>query len=627
MGTLLSGQDLHLSYGVHPLFEDLTVAIEEGSHVGLIGPNGSGKSSLLKILAGTLEPDTGERAAVQDLRLVYLPQQDVFEEGHDAERILREALIASHPHWEDHQREVQASILLDQAGFGRQGNPAISQKAGTLSGGWRKRLAILRALVQEPDLLLMDEPTNHLDLEGIWWLENILEEARFTYVVVSHDRFFLERVCGRVIEINRMYKGGCFSSQGGYSSFLEKRAEHVANQQRQKASLDNRVRQEIEWLQRNPAAQTKKSKARIDRAGQLMQDLEGLKYRTSQTQRVDLGFTGTGRRANELVTLTGVGKSMGGRQLFDDVELTLAPGTRLGVLGLNGSGKSTMLRILARQLEPDRGSVHHISGLRVVIFDQKRERLDPKIPLRKALCPSGEMVVYQGRGIAPAAWAKRFLFQPNQLDLAVGSLSGGEQARVLLADLVRKEADLLILDEPTNDLDIPSLEVLESSLLEFKGAVVLVTHDRYLLDRVCTTLIALDGAGSAFRVADCAQWEQLAERLQARAEAAQAAAASGGSAGPAAISAPAPAASPSTGRTLSTKEKRELEKMQKAIEVAEAALAKASQRVTQPSLQADAAGLQAACNEMATAQAAVDRLYKRWEELEQRGRGSEAQQG
>jgi ATP-binding cassette subfamily F protein uup len=613
MGTVLSGQDLQLAYGVHPLFEGLTVAIEEGTRVGLIGPNGAGKSSLLKILAGTLEPDSGERAVAQDLRMVYLPQLDAFAEDQDAEHILREAVNASHPHWEEHQREVQATILLDQAGFGRAGNPASTQKVGTLSGGWRKRLAILRALVQEPELLLMDEPTNHLDLEGIWWLEGILAEARFTYVVVSHDRFFLERVCDRVIEINRLYKGGCFSSLGGYSAFLEKRAEHVANQQRQKASLDNRVRQEIEWLRRNPAAQTKKSKARIDRAGQLIQDLEGLKYRTSQVQRVDLAFTGTGRRANELVTLDGVAKAMGGKPLFADVELILNPGTRLGVLGLNGSGKSTFLKVLARQLEPDKGTVRHISGLRVVVFDQKRERLDPKLPLRKALCPSGDVVVYQGRGIAPAAWAKRFLFSPGQLDLAVGSLSGGEQARVLLADLVRREADLLILDEPTNDLDIPSLEVLEASLLEFKGAVVLVTHDRYLLDRVSTTLLALDGVGNAYRVADCAQWEQLAERLQAGTQPAPPPASATATRSSVAA---APAAS-----SLSTKERRELEKMSAAVERAEAALAKASERAAEPAVQANAEALQRACVDFEEAQTTLDRLYARWEELEKRAGG------
>ncbi len=615
MPAIITATGLGMAFDAHPLFEDLTIAIEQGSRVGLIGPNGAGKSTLLAILAGQLIPDAGDLALTQGVRLVYLPQQDRFAPGVDAASTLEAAMAEAHPQREDHQHQVQASILLDQAGFGRPGNPSSTQAVDTLSGGWRKRVAILRALAAEPDLLLMDEPTNHLDLEGIWWLEDILAQARFTYVVVSHDRFFLERICGRIVEINRIYPGGCFSAQGGYSSFLEKRAERVANQHRQQASLENRVRQEIEWLRRNPAAQTKKSKARIDLAHRKIGDLADLRYRNAQDRRADLAFSATGRRANELVAVDNVAKSRGGRALFSDVELVLAPGTRLGVHGLNGSGKTTFLQVLAGTLAPDRGSVHHINGLRVVVFDQRRERLDPALPLKRALCPDGKTVVARGRAMAVQAWAKRFLFSAAQLDLPVGKLSGGEQARVLLAGLMREEADLLILDEPTNDLDIPSLEVLEESLLEFPGALVLVTHDRYLLDRVCTTMLALDGRGGAWRLADCAQWEDLAQRLQLGGDALASKANEARSAPAATAGSPKKAAQ---GPPLTIKERRELGGMSAAIEKAEARLNALSARAIDPATAADPVLLTRSCAELAEAQEAVDRLYARWQELEAR---------
>ncbi len=451
MPAIITATGLGMAFDAHPLFEDLTIAIEEGSHVGLIGPNGAGKSTLLAILAGQLVPDSGELALMQGTRLVYLPQQDRFAAGEDADTVLAAAMAEAHPQREEHQNQVQASILLDQAGFGRPGNPASTQAVDTLSGGWRKRVAILRALAAEPDLLLIDEPTNHLDLEGIWWLEGILLDARFTYVVVSHDRFFLERVCGRVVEINRLYPGGCFSAQGGYSTFLEKRAERVANQQRQQASLENKVRQEIEWLRRNPAAQTIKSKARIDVAHQMIGNLADLRYRNAQDRRADLAFSGTGRRANELVSIENVAKARGGRPLFAEVELILAPGTRLGVHGLNGSGKTTFLQVLAGTLAPDSGRVHHINGLRILVYDQRRERLDPALPLKRALCPDGKTVVARGRAMAVQAWAKRFLFSPAQLDLPVGKLSGGEQARACCwrASCVRKQTCSSSTSRPT----------------------------------------------------------------------------------------------------------------------------------------------------------------------------------
>ncbi|MBN8525169.1 MAG: ABC-F family ATP-binding cassette domain-containing protein [Planctomycetes bacterium] len=602
MAILLSCRGLTKAYDAHPLFEDLAFGIDAGSRTGIIGPNGSGKSTLVRILAGLEIPDSGEVALASGTRLVYLPQRDEFEPGATPLSVL---LAVVSPDAEEHEREHRARRTLTDAGFGQGGNAGILQPVEQLSGGWRKRLAILRAVAREPDLLLADEPTNHLDLEGIWWLERLVAEARFTVALVSHDRFFLERVCDRVIEVNKLYPGGMFQSQGGYASFLEKRAEFVANQRKQQDVLDNVMRREVAWLRMNPAAQMRKSKARIDRAGELGDQLNSLKWRNNQNRTVDIDFTATGRRTNDLVVVDGVAKKLGGKALFADVELTLSPGMRLGLMGLNGSGKTSFLKVVCGQLQPDAGKVKLASNLKVVYFDQRREALDPHIPLRKALCHSGDTVIYRGRGMHIAAWAKRFLFSPAQLDLEVGKLSGGEQARVLIADLMRKDADLLVLDEPTNDLDIPSLEVLEQSLLDFPGAVMLVTHDRWLLERVSTQLLALDGQGGAFRVADTAQWEDLAARMAAARTPAEAA--------PAAAKA-APAKS--SGPGLSKPERRELERMEDKITAADAAIAAAEAEVNAAG--SDMVRLEKACAALAAAQAESERLYARWADLESR---------
>ncbi|MEK7414140.1 MAG: ABC-F family ATP-binding cassette domain-containing protein, partial [Planctomycetota bacterium] len=587
MAVLLSCRNLTKSFDAHPLFEDLSLGIDTDARVGVIGPNGSGKSTLMRILAGLENPDSGDVALASGTRLIYLPQRDEFAASDTPESVVSSALNKVRPFDDEAERAVRVGMILSKAGFGQGANPAHDKPVTELSGGWRKRLAILRAVSQEPDLLLADEPTNHLDLEGIWWLERLFSDARFTIAVVSHDRFFLNRVCSRVVEINKLYPGGCFGSVGGYSKFLEKRAELVANQLKQQDVLDNVVRREVEWMSRNPAAQMSKSKARLDRADDLQGQLGDLKFRNSQTRRVDIDFTASGRRTNDLVVLDGVAKSLGGKPLFSGVELTLSPGTRLGMLGLNGSGKTTLLRVIAGTLKPDSGKVKLASELKIVYFDQKREAIDQRITLRRALCPTGDTVIYRDRSMHVAAWAKRFLFSPAQLELEVGKLSGGEQARVLIADLMRKSADLLILDEPTNDLDIPSLEVLESSLLDFPGAVVLVTHDRYLLDRVSTQMIALDGSGGAHRVADCSQWESLAARtLQQREPAAPPRAPANST---------SQSAQPATKSyaALSKPERRELERMEEKILSADQVVAEREAEVANPTIAADPVRLEA----------------------------------
>jgi ATP-binding cassette subfamily F protein uup len=366
--------------------------------------------------------------------------------------------------------------------------------------------------------------------------------------------------------------------------------------------LRNRVRGEVEWLSRKAKARTRKAQARIDEAGRLQSELADLDSR-SKTAGVGIDFASTERKTKRLLVAHGLTKGFGGRDVVRGLDLVLSPGLRLGLLGKNGSGKSTLLRLLAGVDRPDAGSVEPAPKLRVVMFDQHRTRLEPKVSLRRTLAPFGDSVVYDGREVHVAGWAKRFLFRSDQLDTPVGRLSGGEQARVLIARLMLEPADLLLLDEPTNDLDIDTLDVLEESLIEFKGALVLVTHDRYLLDRVSTRLLALDGAGGVVPYADYAQWE-----------ASQLAVVPGAPRGRGKSASPKPAVEKT--RRLGYKEQREWEQMEAQVLAAEKRLEATSQATHDPTVASDHVALHERIEALAAAQSEVDRLYARWAELE-----------
>ncbi|MBI4238836.1 MAG: ABC-F family ATP-binding cassette domain-containing protein [Deltaproteobacteria bacterium] len=597
VALLISCQHVSKSYGARPLFQRVSLGIADDDRLGLIGPNGAGKSTLLKILAGIETPDTGDIAVSRQARIGYVAQEESFPAGHTIREVLRAALD-DHP-LEAYEKDTQVAILLGKVGF-----TDPDRRVEHVSGGVRKRLAIACQLIRQPDLLLLDEPTNHLDVEGILWLEQLLRAAPFAYVAVSHDRYFLQRISRRVIELNAQYPEGHFSAVGTYGDFLEARATFLAGQQQYEAVLANRVRREIEWLRRGPKARTTKAHGRIEAAHALMEDLGDVQYRNAQTARAQIDFTASERRTKKFLQAVNVAKTMGGRRLFDNLTLTLSPGMKLGVLGMNGSGKSTLLKVLTGVLSPDAGTMEHAAQLRVVYFDQHREQLDDAQTLKAALAPHGDQVIYRDRPVHVVTWAKRFLFRPEQLNLCVRELSGGERARIVLARFMRESADLLILDEPTNDLDIPTLEILEESLEEFPGAIVLVTHDRCMLDRVATQLLALDGAGTATMYADYAQWEAAQQaRCMAPADAApEKTAKKNVSAVPA--------------KKLSYREQREYDGMEEAILHAEAEVARWTQTLKDPAISTDAAQLQTACVALQTAQRAVETLYARWTELE-----------
>jgi ABC transport system ATP-binding/permease protein len=605
MPVLINAQTLSKRYDSKTLFREITLTIQDGERIGLIGPNGAGKSTLLKILARLEHADEGKVETARNARIAYLAQEDEFAPGSTPEGVLLEALGDSR--LDERTRRTRAAILMGKLGFGEARSCTADDgdaRADTLSGGWRKRLALGRRLVVEPDLLLLDEPTNHLDLGGIAWLERFLEKANFAFVLISHDRLFLEKVTNRVVELNPRYPAGFFSVQGRYSDFVEKREEFLAALERHEQSLTILVKREVEWLRRGPPARTTKAGARIDAAHRKIRSLAELRRHSAQDGNITVDFNASHRRTNDLVIARGIAKAMGGRKLFSGLEVELSPGTRLGILGNNGSGKTTLLRVLAGQLPPDDGTVRHAPQLRVTLFDQNREQLDRAQTLRRALSPNSDMVNFRGQPIHVVSWAQRFLFRPDQLDNPVGMLSGGEQARVMIARMMQQPADLLLLDEPTNDLDIPSLEVLEKGLVEFPGAVVLITHDRHMLDRVCTVMVGLHDGAVSDLYTDLSQWEAAEKRLAppARRE-------------PASPKESRPKAAPARPRLIHA-EKKELAGMESRIPAAEAEVERLRRIVADPAVAADYARMNTECRRLHDAQVLVDQLYHRWHELE-----------
>jgi len=596
--VLISTHFMTKAYGAEPLFTDISLQVLDNERLGLIGPNGAGKSTLLKILADMEPVDSGEISRKRNIHMIYLPQEDVLDPEKTIEETLFHAIPEELEAWQISKRrhEIMSLIEVDNT----------NKKVKTLSGGWGKRLAIGQALFQKPDLLLMDEPTNHLDLEGILWLEKLLKDAPFAFVLVSHDRFFLENTTNRIVELNRRYPEGFIKVEGNYSAFVEKREKVVHEQAKLETVLSNKVRREIEWLRRGPKARTTKARYRIDKAYRLQEDLETVKGRNAQNRSVDIAFDTTHRKTKKLLDAKKLGKTLGGKLLFDNLSLQLRPGMGMGVMGRNGTGKSTLIHILNGKLAPDTGSVKTAEGLQIVTFDQSRELSDGSRTLRQALSPEGDTVIYQGRPFHVTAWAKRFLFQTEQLGMQVSGLSGGEKARVLIANLMLQPADVLLLDEPTNDLDIPTLEVLEESLEEFPGAIVLITHDRFLMERLCDLLLYLDGDGGAEYFADYDQWLQYRKaRLSATPETGE-------------TSQSPPNKKP---RNLAFEERKELNRIERQIEKAEGMADNLQQQLHDPEIMCDADRLAKRYAEHQEAQNKVEQLYQRWEELEARSKG------
>ncbi|HUB52877.1 MAG TPA: ABC-F family ATP-binding cassette domain-containing protein [Terracidiphilus sp.] len=605
MPPILIAQNISKRFGATPLFDNISCTVHDGNRIGLIGPNGAGKSTLLAILGAEQLPDTGEVSFRKAVRVACVHQISEFGLKITVRQVVEAALQrAAVP---AAAREQRLRETLGRAGFAETdspSNPGMNREAASLSGGWRKRLAIAEALVTSPDVLLFDEPTNHLDLDGIEWLEGLLRNASFAFVVVTHDRYFLENVASEVIELNRIYTGGLLRVKGAYSKFLEEREAYVEWQQRAQESLRNRVRIEMEWLRRGPKARTTKSKARIDNANALIAELRNSESR-SHSVTAGIAFDATGRQTRRLIEFENAAVTIGDRAILRNVSVVLTNGLRLGLAGANGSGKTTLLRAMTGEIPLSSGEIRRASGIRVVYFSQMRE-LDTSLTLRRALAPDSDSVIYQGRTVHVAGYAARFLFTSEQLNQPVERLSGGERARILIARLMLEPADVLILDEPTNDLDIATLEILEESLLEFEGALILVTHDRYLLDRLTNAVLGLDGLGNAALFADYLQWQdwraaQVRDKFEVP---------------PENLPRPAPVVTATPARRkLSYLEQREYDTLESRIDKAEERLREAERHIEADEVVTNPDALTSAVAELENAKAEHHAVYQRWMEL------------
>lgn len=575
MSLLLNCQSISKSYSTRTLFKDLSLSIFAKDRIGLIGPNGAGKTTFLKILAGVEKPNSGIVSPKRDLKIGYVPQACQFPDL-PAEKILIDVIKEALP---DYEKERLAQTWLSKLGF----RETVSN-AALLSGGWKKRLGFACELISNPDLILYDEPTNHLDLEGILWLENFLLRESPTYLLVSHDRYFLQNVTNRIIEIDPTYPKGMFAIDGTYGDFLEKKGQFLAGQIEQERSLATKARRETEWLRAGVKARTTKSQSRIDEAHEILREHADVSRRNTE-KRAKIDFAASERETRKLIVAKNLSKEIGGKTLFKKLDFTLSPGTRIGLLGPNGSGKTTLLRLLADEIKPDQGTIKKADALQTVYFDQHRAQLPNELTLREALSPKGDYVTFRGQEVHVNGWCKRFLFSPDLLDMAIGRLSGGERARISIAHLMLQPADVLLLDEPTNDLDIPTLETLEESLLEFPGAVVLITHDRCMLDRVCNALITLGDPPPP-------PVEKEKERREERGEKSKS--------------------------SLSYLEKKEYEEIEGKIVKLEEEVKALNHLLETSEIAANAVKLNEVCQAIGLAENKIEQLYLRWQELEKK---------
>ena len=595
MPTLITCNTLSKTFGTKNLFNDLSITVSRGDAIGIIGPNGSGKSTLLKMIAGIEDCDEGTIARRKLINVQYLPQVSVYAPKATAHSVVLGAAKEIH---DADEIDIRVAKSLSMLGF-----TDVDVKVETLSGGWKKRLDIACSIVNNPTLILFDEPTNHLDIEGLIWFEKLLKSSSFSWVMVSHDRYFLEKTVNRVIELGKMYPGGCFDTKGSYSEFLEKKAEFLQNSKKVEQSLASKVRREVDWLRHGPKARTGKAKYRIDEANNLIEELSNLRNKMSKT-KTDINFSASNKKMKQLVKLENVSKAFGDKKILKDFNFTLCAGLNIGILGMNGIGKSTLLKLINKEITPDSGNIKQAENLKVVYFSQHREALDPNWTLKMALSRDEEAVMFKGQSINITSWAKRFEFQPEQLEFPVSKLSGGEQARVMIARLMTQQADVLLLDEPTNDLDIQTLISLEESLVDFPGTVVLVTHDRCMLNNTCDLFIGFTGDQEVELYSDYTQWEKALSQSKNRTDNS--------------LSTESKSTKNTKKAGITYKEKQDLQKIEHEILELDEQIEKIHGQLIDPNNASDFVALEKLSTELKAAQDEVERLYVYWNALEKK---------
>ena len=630
--AVVSGHGLEKSFGDRTILAGVNLTVESGERVGMVGANGSGKTTLARILAGVSEADGGEVRRARDSRIAYLAQEPHMDGELSALEVvlggLGEYALALERHAEIADALESASnaqrdkLLREQAAVGERvellGGWDLSHRAarvldhlgirdaqlpvGPMSGGERRRIALARILVSEPDLAILDEPTNHLDITTIEWLERFLiDKYQGAVLLITHDRYLLDRVVSRTLEVDR---GAVHSYDGGWQEYLEARATRAAHQAKVEANRQNFLRRELEWLRRQPKARTTKSKSRVDRAEAA---LNAGPQREGPGAAIRVESVRSGKTILEAREL---GVDIGGHRLVRDFEVTLRAGQRVGIIGPNGAGKTTLLRVLLGELEPACGTVRRGSNTRVAYLDQARAGLDGDASVYDNVAQGASHVTVDDRTIEVRAYLYKFLFDNTKQKQPVGTLSGGERARVALARVLREKANLVVLDEPTNDLDATTLSALEESLLEFGGTSIVVTHDRWFLDRVATDLIAFEGDGElvmhAGSYSEYREWKRASERAADRKPNK-----------PPVPESPSPNPPQQTKKGLTYGEEIELGGLMEAIETAEAHAAELEAETTHPDFSLRPYPEQAAKLESLTAaRAEADKLVERWSELE-----------
>jgi ATP-binding cassette subfamily F protein uup len=625
---ILVAEGLRKAYGETRLLDGAALSIHEGERVGLVGNNGAGKSTLARILVGDEQPDEGRVARRRGTTIRYLPQEPTLRVGRTAREVVLEGLGAWAKAFERHQElsrliasqepgwetycEPQAAAAHEVERLGGWENSRrvdvllqqldlheIDRSVDEMSGGERRRIALARLLVEEPTLAILDEPTNHLDADTIEWLETYLrEQYTGALVLITHDRYVLDRVAMRTLEIDQ---GKVRSYDGGWHAYLEAKAERLAHADRAEANRQNLLRTELEWLRRSPKARSTKAKARVDRV-EALQDVTG-----PQREQVARFEAQAERLGNTVLEAKNLGVSIGALELVDSLDLVLSRGDRIGVVGPNGAGKTTLLRVLLGEVEPTRGHVMVGANTKFAYFDQARSGLSEDESVQQNVAPDRPQVTFQGRSIDIRTYLKRFLFAPHRTRDKVSSLSGGERARVALAKMLLSPANVLVLDEPTNDLDVATLAALETMLVESNATALIVSHDRYFLDRVATRILAFEGAGRLIAYAGnyTDYREQRASHLPTLKQTID--------------KSPNKARVDSTSKAqkLSYKEKRELGRIVAEIEQAEARAAEIEALLNDPTLYADrAADVPAIVARRRELQDEIDQMMTRWIELE-----------
>ena len=589
--ALLSLQDISVRFGGPWLLENAMLNVERGERVCLLGRNGEGKSTLLKVAAGSLVPDAGEVVRARNLAVSMMPQ--VVPAGLSG-TVLQNVRTGTRPELDAWHRDTRAQKVVSLMEL----DPAAD--CATLSGGMKRRVLLAQALAAEPDLLLLDEPTNHLDVESIEWLENFLLRFPGAILFVTHDRAFLRRLATRIVELDR---GQLRSWACNYDQYLERKAAALEDEERQNAVFDKKLAQEEAWLRRGVKARRTRNEGRVR---------ELLKLRAERAARRDLGgpvkaaLQEAERSGYKVITAKKLGRSYEGRWLFRGLDTLICRGDKVGILGPNGCGKSTLIRTLLGQEAPDEGAVEHGTKLEIAYFDQLRAALDDGKTVFDNVADGNEYVTVNGQRKHVIGYLEEFLFSPERARSPVKVLSGGERSRLLLAKLFARPSNVLVLDEPTNDLDLETLELIEDLLVEYCGTVLLVSHDREFLNEVVTSTLVFEAGGTVNEYPggfdDWVKQRKTAESAPAPVDSAPERPAA---AGP---------------RKLSNKERRELQEIPGCITALEAELDELHRRMASPDFYKGApADIQAATARAGAIPAELDRLFARWAELEAGG--------